>query len=98
MQSTSICCCTDNYNVQKTLKEKFPRISVMFAPTAENFTQSCFNQTNGLGFDLVIDFSMSHSDATSRKRELISALGVMGIWACMASQFQMDPPEAFLMT
>ena len=43
MQSTSICCCTDNYNVQKTLKEKFPRISVMFAPTSENFTQSCFN-------------------------------------------------------
>ena len=25
-------------------------------------------------------------------------MGVMGIWACMASQFQMDPPEAYLMT
>ena len=84
--------------MQKTLKEKFPRIGVMFAPTTENFTQACVNQTNGLGFDLVIDFSQSHSDGASRKREVILALGVMGIWACMASQFQMDPPEAFLMT
>ena len=59
----------------------------MFAPTTENFTAACFNQTNGLGFDLVIDFSMTHSDATSRKRDVISALGIMGIWACIASQF-----------
>jgi len=94
---SSVCCCTDNYNVQKTLKEKFPRISVMFAPTTENFTQACLNQTNGLGFDLVLDFSISHSDATSRKREIISALGILGIWACMATQLQMDPPEAYLM-
>lgn len=85
--NSSICCCTDNYNVQKTLKEKFPRISVMFAPTTENFTKECFSQTNGVGFDLVLDFSTSHSDATSRKREVISALGIMGIWASTASQF-----------
>lgn len=70
----------------------------MFAPTTENFTQSCFNQTNGLGFDLVLDFSQSHSDAISRKREIISSLGIMGIWASMAAQFQLDPPEALLMT
>ena len=70
----------------------------MFAPTTENFVQSCMNQTNGLGFDLVLDFSQSHSDAMSRKREVISALGVMGIWASTATQFQLDPPEALLMT
>ena len=59
----------------------------MFAPTTENFAQSCLNQTNGLGFDLVLDFSLSHSDVTSRKREVISALGIMGIWASTAAQF-----------
>lgn len=71
----------------------------MFAPTTENFTASCFNQTNGLGFDLVLDFSSSSGDSTttSRKREVISALGIMGVWASMSTTFQLDPPEASLM-
>ena len=71
----------------------------MFAPTTENFTTSCFNQTNGLGFDLVLDFSNSSADSAtaSRKREVISSLGIMGVWASMSTTFQLDPPEAFLM-
>jgi hypothetical protein len=35
---------------------------------------------------------------TSRKREILCALSVMGIWACAATSFQIDPPEAMLMT
>ena len=61
----------------------------MFAPTTENFTASCFNQTNGLGFDLVLDFSSSTADSAtaSRKREVISSIGIMGIWATMSTGF-----------
>ena len=46
----------------------------------------------------MLDFSQSHCDATSKKREVISALGIMGTWASMATNLQLDPPEAFLMT
>ena len=84
MSSSSICVCTDNYNVQKTLQEKFPRITVIFASTTESFTQSCISQTNGLGFDIAIDFSQSHIAQTSKKREILSTLGMMGIWATVA--------------
>lgn len=34
----------------------------------------------------------------SRKREILCALGIMGVWACAASSLQIDPPEAQLMT
>ena len=84
LSNSSICCCTDNYNVQKTLQEKFAKISVIFASTTESFTQSCISQTNGIGFDLVLDFSQSHSAQGSRKREILCALGMMGIWATVA--------------
>ena len=57
VSSNSVCVCTDNYNVQKTLQEKFSRINVIFASTNENFTQQCLTQTCGVGFDLVVDFS-----------------------------------------
>lgn len=91
---TAITCCTDNYNIQKTLQEKLPKVTVLFTPTIGDFEDACMEQTNGLGFDLVLDFSLSHVPTgsqklsqVSRKREILSVLSIMGIWACAASSF-----------
>ena len=77
----------------------------MFTPTLGDFEDACMDQTNGLGFDLVLDFSSNHVPTggikmgqVSRKREILAVLGIMGIWACAAASFQIDPPEAILMT
>jgi hypothetical protein len=64
----------------------------MFAPTTGDFEDACMAQTNGLGFDLVLDYSSSHmpggiklgQQALSRKREILCALSIMGVWACAA--------------
>ena len=57
---SNVCVCTDNYNIQRTLQEKFQKISVLFAPTTADFEDACMEQTNGLGYDLVLDFTASH--------------------------------------
>ena len=46
---------------------------------------------------MALDFSQSHTAQASKKREILCALGIMGIWATVAQQFQLDPPEAQLM-
>jgi hypothetical protein len=54
-----ICVFTDNYTVKTTLQENFPTVHIVFTPTITNIDNEINEQTNGTGFDLVLDFSSS---------------------------------------
>ena len=61
--------CTDSYTVQTTLQENFPNVSIIFTPTIDNIDDVINSATNGLGFDLVLDYTnLNQNNSSQRKR------------------------------
>ena len=56
---TMITCTTDSFENQKFLQDHFTNqsMNIVFTPTERDTCQRCMEITNGLGYDLILDFS-----------------------------------------
>ena len=56
---TMITCTTDSFENQKFLQDHFTNqaMNIVFTPTERDTYQRCMEITNGLGYDLILDFS-----------------------------------------
>ena len=93
-----ITCTTDSFENQKFLQDHFTNqsMNIVFTPTERDTFQRCMEITNGLGYDLILDFS---GTMEQMKRQCLKLVSFYGVIATSYSKLQMDPPESqFLAT
>ena len=66
-------------------------MNIIFTPTERDTFQRCMDITNGLGYDLVLDFTGSMKDM---KRQVLKLSSFYGIIATSYQDMQLDPPES----
>ena len=88
-----ITCTTDSFDNQKFLQDHFTnqQMNIVFTPTERDTFQRCMEITNGLGYDLILDFSGSME---YMKRQCIKLSSFYGIIATSYQDMQLDPPES----
>lgn len=88
-----ITCTTDSFDNQKFLQDHFTnqQMNIIFTPTERDTFQRCMEITNGLGYDLIIDFSGS---IEHMKRQCLKLASFYGIIATSYQEMQLDPPES----
>jgi len=66
-------------------------MNIVFTPTERDPWQKCMEITNGIGYDLILDFagSMEHM-----KRQCLKLATFYGIIATSYKDMQLDPPES----
>jgi threonine dehydrogenase-like Zn-dependent dehydrogenase len=88
-----ITCTTDSFENQKFLQDHFTnqQMNIVFTPTERDPWQKCMEITNGIGYDLILDFagSMEHM-----KRQCLKLATFYGIIATSYKDMQLDPPES----
>lgn len=88
-----ITCTTDNFENQKFLQDHFntQQMNIVFTPTERDTFSRCMEITNGLGYDLILDFGGSMSQS---KRQVLKLISFYGVIATSYSDMQLDPPES----
>lgn len=66
-------------------------MNIVFTPTERDTCQRCMEITNGLGYDLILDFS---GGMEQMKRQCLKLISFYGVIATTFNQMQMDPPES----
>lgn len=64
---------------------------IIFTPTERDTFQRCMEITNGLGYDLILDFGGSMA---TMKRQCLKLSGFYGVIATSYEDMQLDPPES----
>ncbi len=74
-----ITCTTDSFENQKFLQEHFTnqQMNIVFTPTERDTFQRCMDITNGLGYDLILDFGGSIEHMKRQCLKLISFYGII---------------------
>ena len=74
-----ITCTTDSFENQKFLQEHFTnqQMNIVFTPTERDTFQRCIDITNGLGYDLILDFGGSIEHMKRQCLKLISFYGII---------------------
>lgn len=66
-------------------------MNIIFTPTERDVFQKLMEITNGLGYDLILDFSGSME---MMKRQCLKLSSFYGIIATSYQDMQLDPPES----
>ena len=88
-----ITCTTDSFENQKFLQDHFTnqQMNIVFTPTEKDTYQRCMDITNGLGYDLILDFG---GTLGQMKRQCLKLVSFYGIIATSYQSMQLDPPES----
>ena len=88
-----ITCTTDSFDNQKFLQDHFTNqsMNIIFTPTERDTFARCMEITNGLGYDLILDFSGS---MVQMKRQCLKLSSFYGVIATTYQDMQLDPPES----
>lgn len=75
-----ITCTTDSFENQKFLQDHFTnqQMNIVFTPTERDTYQRCMEITNGLGYDLILDFG---GNMVQMKRQCLKLISFYGIIA-----------------
>lgn len=69
-------------------------MNIVFTPTERDTFAKCMEISNGLGYDLILDFS---GKMDQMKREVLKLSSFFGIIATSYLEMQLDPPETLFL-
>lgn len=69
-------------------------MNIVFTPTERDTFSRCMEITNGLGYDLILDFS---GHMKTMKRQVLKLSSFFGIIATSYKEMQLDPPESLFL-
>mmetsp|Transcript_18391 Transcript_18391/g.31439 ORF Transcript_18391/g.31439 Transcript_18391/m.31439 type:complete len:189 (-) Transcript_18391:496-1062(-) len=92
-----VTCTTESFENQKFLQENFTnqQMNIIFTPTERDTYARCSEITNGVGYDLILDFS---GQMETMKRQCLKLCSFHGIIATKYQDLQLDPPESKMLS